>query len=190
MVNFVMYILRQLKKKTNPQRENKGEETSNRILKARNQTDQELAALGKAENHPGFHHRTLQRLRWGHLSKEEWDSLQGESVKGGAVPNRVSPCAHARTHTHTHTASRSSHLEIAASGVYRNLAIFWKMCIRRQNYQSRYLEVQKSYCILPLKIKAPCPGWVVRLIGASFLYAKVVGSISGQGIQKNKPMNA
>ena len=27
------------KKKTNPQRENKGEETSNRILKARNQTD-------------------------------------------------------------------------------------------------------------------------------------------------------
>ena len=35
-----------------------------------------------------------------------------------------------------------------------------------------------------------CPNWVAQLVRASSQYAKVVGSIPGQDIYKNQPMNA
>ena len=34
------------------------------------------------------------------------------------------------------------------------------------------------------------PGWVVQLVRVSFPYAKVVGSIPGQGTYKTHPMRA
>ena len=38
--------------------------------------------------------------------------------------------------------------------------------------------------------KKPCPGRVALLVRALSQYAKVVGSIPGQGTHKNQPVNA
>ena len=46
--------------------------------------------------------------------------------------------------------------------------------------------------VLPqaLKIDNACPGWVAQSVRASSQYAKVAGSIPGQGTYESQPTNA
>lgn len=58
---------------------------------------------------------------------------------------------------------------------------------RKRTIESLSLRTRLSNIFL--KIQYNCPGWLTQLVRASSQYVKIVGSIPGQAIYKNQPVN-
>lgn len=103
VVNFVMYTLLKLKKKSNSQERAEQEKIAARefwkleilLVVGRSEKAQLQTSSGERRASAYFHHRILQRRRKCCFWMEEWDSLQGTGwscLRSSGSPHRPLPC--------------------------------------------------------------------------------------------------